>query len=97
MDVYNDVCANYQYYAYRYSGMMIGSVRKNVTIEGHVYPDMTGITAENCTVHFGTWNDYYYCELVANSLASYTHDHQFSRLDQIQNESEIKDENDLTV
>ena len=24
IDVYNDVCANYQYYAYRYSGMIIG-------------------------------------------------------------------------
>ncbi len=83
MDVYNDVCANYQYYAYRYTGMLIGSVRENVEQNGHVYPDMTGITAENCTVHFGDWNDYYYCEIVANSLASYTHDHQFSRLTQV--------------
>ena len=83
MDVYNDVCANYQYYAYRYTGMLIGSVRENVTIDGHVYPKMDGITASGCTVHFGDWNDYYYCELVANSLASYTHDHQFSRLEQV--------------
>ena len=83
MDVYNDVCANYQYYAYRYTGMLIGSVRENETIDGHVYPKMDGITASGCTVHFGTWNDYYYCELVANSLASYTHDHQFSRLEQV--------------
>ena len=83
MDVYNDVCANYQYYAYRYAGMLIGSVRENETIDGHVYPKMDGISAEGCTVHFGTWNDYYYCELVANSLASYTHDHQFSRLEQV--------------
>ena len=83
MDVYNDVCANYQYYAYRYTGMMIGSVRENETIDGHVYPKMDGITASGCTVHFGDWNDYYYCEIVANSLASYTHDHQFSRLEQV--------------
>ena len=83
MDVYNDVCANYQYYAYRYTGMMIGSVRENETIDGHVYPKMDGITASGCTVHFGDWNDYYYCELVANSLASYTHDHQMSRLTQV--------------
>ena len=83
MDVYNDVCANYQYYAYRYTGMLIGSVRENETINGHVYPKMDGITASGCTVHFGDWNDYYYCELVANSLASYTHDHQFSRLEQV--------------
>ncbi len=84
IDVYNDVCANYQYYAYRYSGILIGSVRENVTgADGHVYPKMDGITAQDCTVHFGDWNDYYYCELVANSLASYTHDHQMSRLLQV--------------
>ena len=83
IDVYNDVCANYQYYAYRYAGILIGSVRENVTIDGHSYPKMDDITAENCTVHFGDWNDYYYCELVANSLASYTHDHQMSRLEQV--------------
>ena len=83
IDVYNDVCANYQYYAYRYSGMLIGSVYENEIIDGHEYPKMAGITAENCTVHFGTWNDYYYCELVDNSTASYTHDYQMSRLQEI--------------
>ena len=85
MDVYNDVCANYQYYAYRYAGMMIGSIRENLPADenGHIYPNMTGITASGCTVHYDTWNDYYYCELVANSKASYTHDHQFSRLEQV--------------
>ena len=83
IDVYNDVCANYQYYAYRYAGILIGSVRENIEVDGHVYPNMDGIVAENCTVHFGDWNDYYYCELVANSLASYTHDHQMSRLVQV--------------
>ena len=83
MDVYNDVCANYQYYAYRYTGMLIGSVRENVTIDGRSYPKMDGITASGCTVHFGDWNDYYYCELVANTTASYTHDHQMSRLEQV--------------
>jgi len=83
IDVYNDVCANYQYYAYRYAGILMGSVRENVTENGYEYPNMTGITAKDCTVHFGDWNDYYYCELVANSLASYTHDHQMSRLEQV--------------
>ena len=84
MDVYNDVCANYQYYAYRYTGMLIGSVRENVTgDDGHVYPKMDGITASGCTVHFGTWNDYYYCEIIDNTTASYTHDYQMSRLTEI--------------
>ena len=83
MDVYNDVCANYQYYAYRYTGMLIGSVRENVTENGHSYPKMDGITAKDCTVHFGTWNDYYYCEIIDNTTASYTHDYQMSRLEQV--------------
>ena len=94
IDVNNDVCANYQYYAYRYAGMVIGSVRENVTDKetGRVYPNMDGITAENCTVHYSTWNNYFYCELVENSLASYTHDHQMSRLTEINSVSEIQDE-----
>ena len=83
MDVYNDVCANYQYYAYRYTGMLIGSVRENVTIDGKSYPKMDGITASGCTVHFGDWNDYYYCEIIDNTTASYTHDYQMSRLTEI--------------
>lgn len=84
IDVNNDVCGNYQYYWYRYSGMMIGTIDRHTTdANGYTVPDTNGITAEDCTVHFGDWNDYYYCELVANSLASYTHDHQFSRLTQV--------------
>ena len=84
MDVYNDVCGNYQYYAYRYAGMLLGSVRENETIDGHTYPKMDGITAKNCTVHFGDWNDYYYCEIIDNTTASYTHDYQMSRLMQVE-------------
>ena len=91
IDVYNDVCGNYQYYWYRYAGMIIGSIRKNTTdANGYTVPDTTGITAKDCTVNFGKWNDYYYCELVANTIASYTHDHQFSRLTKIDSLDEIK-------
>ncbi len=94
IDVFNDVCGNYQYYWYRYSGMMIGTNKNMITdTNGYTVPETSKFHAENCTVHFGDWNDYYYCELVANSLASYTHDHQFSRLTQIQNVSEIQDAN----
>lgn len=87
IDVYNDVCGNYQYYWYRYAGMMIGSLRgRNTTDEqGYTVPNLQDIKATDCTVHFGDWNNYYYCELVANSLASYTHDHQFSRLTEVDN------------
>lgn len=82
MDVYNDVCGNYQYYAYRYAGMIIGSVRHNTTnTEGKTIPNMAGISASDCTVNYGNWNDYYYCEFVENTKASYTHDYQMSRVD----------------
>lgn len=91
IDVYNDVCGNYQYYWYRYSGMLVGTNKNMATDEnGYTVPETEKFHAENCTVHFGEWNDYYYCELVANSLASYTHDHQFSRLEQISSLDEIK-------
>ena len=91
MDVYNDVCGNYQYYWYRYSGMMVGTNKNMITDEdGYTVPETSKFHAEGCTVHFGSWNNYWYCELVANSLASYTHDHQFSRLEQISSLDEIK-------
>ncbi len=81
IDVYNDVCANYQYYAYRYAGMIIGSVRHNTTNEDKkTIPNMTGISATGCTVNYGDWNDYYYCEFEKNSMASYSEDYQFSRV-----------------
>ena len=82
LDVYNDVCGNYQYYAYRYAGILLGSVRENETIGGREYPKMDGITATGCTVHFGTWNDYYYCEFEKNGHPSYSgpNDYKFSRV-----------------
>ncbi len=84
MDVNNDVCGNYQYYWYRYCGMLIGSVRNNTTENGYTVADLTGIEVVDCTYTMGDWNEYWYCELVKNSLASYTHDHQFSRLTKIE-------------
>ncbi len=93
MDVNNDVCGNYQYYWYRYSGMFIGSVRRNSTNANYTVAYTDGITAEGCTYTYGAWNEYWYCELVANSIASYTHDHQFSRLTKITDVSEIQDKN----
>ena len=43
---------------------------------------MDGITATGCTVHFGTWNDYYYCEFEKNGHPSYSgpDDYKFSRV-----------------
>ena len=97
IDVYNDVCGNYQYYWYRYSGILIGTNKNMYTDDqGYTVPETDKFEATGCTVHFGDWNNYYYCELVANSLASYTHDHQFSRLTEIASLSEIKSGNKWT-
>lgn len=78
IDVYNDVCGNYQYYWYRYCGMLIGTVNKTKA-DGSL--DLSNITAKNCTVDFGDRHEYYYCEFVENTIASYTHDYQMSRVD----------------
>ena len=92
IDVNNDVCSNYQYYWYRYAGMLMGTIRRNTTDkDGYTVADTTGVTATGCTYTMGDWNEYWYCEIVKNSLASYTHDHQFSRLDKITTVSEIQD------
>lgn len=93
IDVNNDVCSNYQYYWYRYAGMFIGTIRANTKdANGYEIADTTGVFATDCTYTMGNWNEYWYCEIVANSIASYTHDHQFSRLDNITDISEIKNE-----
>ena len=77
IDVYNDVCGNYQYYWYRYCGMLIGTVDKTKA-DGSL--DLSNVTAKNCTVNFGDRHEYYYCEFVENTKASYTHDYQMSRV-----------------
>lgn len=74
LDVYNDVCGNYQYYQYRYSGMLVGTVGEDGT------PDTSKINCDNCLVHYDDWVHNYYCEFEKNSQASYTKDFQFSRI-----------------
>lgn len=82
LDVYNDVCANYQYYWYRYCGMLIGTVSRTTTENGYTTIDLSNVKAENCTVNFGDWHDYYYCEFEENTVGSYCGptDYQMSRV-----------------
>ena len=64
--------------------MLIGTNKNMITDDqGYTVPETTKFHATNCTVHFGDWNNYYYCELVDNTTASYTHDYQMSRLEQV--------------
>jgi len=82
LDVYNDVCANYQYYWYRYCGMLIGTVARTTNENGYTTIDLSNVKAENCTVNFGDWHDYYYCEFEENTVGSYCGptDYQMSRV-----------------
>lgn len=79
IDVYNDVCGNYQYYWYRYSGAFIGTVYRRLNGNGALDLEY-GVEATNCTVDFGDRHEYYYCEFEKNTQASYTEDYQFSRV-----------------
>ena len=74
--LYNDVCGNYQYYQYRYAGMLIGSIGRDRT------PVKANLICDNVDVYIGPWADYYYCEFEKNSSASYTEDFQFSRVEE---------------
>ena len=75
IDVYNDVCGNYQYYQYRYAGMLVG------TLGSDTAPASDHIEFKNVKVYIGNWADYYYCEFEKNSVGSYTEDYQSSRVE----------------
>ncbi len=67
LDVFNDVCANYQYYLYRLSGMLIG-MSEEVT-DG--VATASYLKATNCKVIYGDWINYTYCEFESNGVPSY--------------------------
>ena len=77
IDVFNDVCGNYQYYQYRYSGMLIGTVGG----DGNPKDGPEKVNFSNVNVYIGNWADYYFCEFEKNSQGSYTNDYQFSRVE----------------
>lgn len=67
LDAINDVAANYQYWLYRYCGMLIGQVDG---VNG--VADPTGyVTCENVTVTYGDWVNYHYCEFESLGAGSY--------------------------
>ena len=63
LDVYNDVTAAYQWYAYRRAGMLIGNTDqppadgKNAKVATADF-----LTCENCIVIYDYWRDYKYCQ-----------------------------------
>lgn len=73
LDAYNDVCSNYQWGAYRRSGMLIGNLKQTQNINGTNYPNpaAAGVTCNNVTVTYGNWMNYHYCEFKSNGHGSY--------------------------
>lgn len=85
LDAYNDVAANYQWYAYRLTGMIIGNMSETKTEDGRTTPDpeAAGVTCKNVTVNYGDWMNYHYCEFEANGVPSYADEGEwkFSRVE----------------
>ncbi|MBE6946738.1 MAG: hypothetical protein E7454_00575 [Ruminococcaceae bacterium] len=67
LDAINDVAANYQYWLYRYSGMLIGHVDG---VNGVADPSGY-VTCENVKVIYGDWVNYHYCEFESLGAGSY--------------------------
>ena len=74
IDMFNDVCANYQWYQYRRSGMLLGGIKDA--------NDLTMMTFENTHVWFDDWNQYRYCEWERNGHPSYSgaDEYKYSRI-----------------
>ena len=79
LDAYNDVVSNYQWYAYRCEGMIVGNVETTQQIGDTVYPNPAGcgITCKNVTVNYGDWMNYHYCESPEFGTPSYAKEGQW--------------------
>ena len=61
LDVYSDVTAAYQWYAYRRCGMLIGHTEQN-SPKSALNADAPFLTCDNVTVYYGDWVNYNYYE-----------------------------------
>ena len=67
LNAYNDVTSSYQWYAYRRAGMLIGNSEETKIEGGRTSAAASYLTAVNCTVTYGDWVDYTYCEFAGTS------------------------------
>ena len=66
LDVFNDVTSAYRWYSYRRCGMLIGHTEETVKEEsGRTVGAASFLTTEDCTVYFGDWAKYHYCQFGA--------------------------------
>ena len=70
LDVYNDVTSAYQWYAYRFCGMLIGNTNepgadgKNAKTAAASF-----LKCENVKVYYGDWVNYHYCKFTNQDIA----------------------------
>ncbi len=67
IDAFNDVTSSYQWYAYRRAGMLIGNSEEITKNGGRTEATASYLTATNCTVTYGDWVNYTYCEFAGRS------------------------------
>lgn len=67
LNTYNDVTSSYQWYAYRRAGMLIGNSEESATVDGRTSASASYLTCQNCTVTYGDWANYTYCEFAGTS------------------------------
>lgn len=67
INAYNDVTSSYQWYAYRRAGMLIGNSEETTKVGDTTYATASYLTAKNCTVTYGDWTNYTYCEFAGTS------------------------------
>ena len=66
IDSYNDVTSAYEWYAYRNAGMLIGNTGlTSVDENGTTHAAAPNVTCVNCTVTYGEWANYHYCQFNA--------------------------------
>lgn len=73
MSLYNDCCANYQWFAYRYSGMLIGYVAASDRADYIT----NKVECSDVLIKYGEWTDQYYCELKSLGKGSYNGEHEW--------------------
>ena len=62
LDAHNDVVSAYEWYTYRSTGMLIGNTKHTATDEAVTNAAAPNVTAVNCTVTYGDWAHYHYCQ-----------------------------------
>ena len=70
LDVYNDVTSAYQWYAYRFCGMLIGNTNEPGADGKNAYTAKASfLKCENVHVYYGDWVNYHYCQFTNQSDA----------------------------